>query len=77
MRSRSTHLESAKYRMSICHVLDVGFCTLAIAVHASLSSYSIVAACCGMPRSQSILLMNNIILPASVTAINSASVDDK
>jgi hypothetical protein len=54
----------------------VGFCAFAIAVHAALSSYIIVAACCGIPKSHSILRMKRSILPASHAAMNSASVDD-
>ena len=65
-------------------VLDVnmagatgGFCALPIAVQPSLSSYVIVAASCGMLRSQRMLLMKRHILPTSHAAMNSASVEER
>ena len=76
IRSRSIHSQIEKYLISIWRVRGVGFCAFLIAVHASLSSYKIVAASCGISKSHKMLRTNKIILPVSYAAINSASVDD-
>ncbi len=76
IRPLSTQSHKRKYLMSICLVRGVGFCALPIAVHASLSSWTTVAASCGMSRSQRMLQTYNIIFPVSCAAMNSASVEE-
>ena len=60
----------------MCRVRGVGFCAITIVVHASLSSYPIVAAYCGMSRSHITLRQYNIIHPKTAACMNSASVVD-
>ena len=61
--------------ISIRRVREVGFCTLAMAVHASLSSYNNSAADCGMPRFHKTLQTKRMSLPSLHALMNSASVD--
>ena len=70
------HLHRAKYLMLIWRVQLVGFCALPIAVKPSLSLYAMVAAYCGMFRSQRILQMKRHMRPTLQAAMNSALVDD-
>ena len=77
IRSCSTHLQRAKYLMSMCQVQLVGFCALAIAVHPALSSYATVAGSCGTSRSHRMLRTKKHIQLTSVAAMNSALVDER
>merc|ERR1712194_213086 len=64
------------YLMSMWRALGVGFWACAIILHASLSSYAIVAEHCGTPRSHMMLLQYKYILPITAASMYSASVDD-
>jgi len=76
MRSGSTQSHRANYRISMCRVREVGFRELAIAMAAALSSYAMLAASCGTPRSHMILRTYRSIFPQSATSMNLPLVDD-
>ena len=74
IKSRSIHLHSNRYLISIQHVRGVGFWVIAVEVQASLSSKRINVACCGTPRSHMTLCTYNSSLLKANVPIHSAAV---
>ncbi len=70
-------IHSAKYLISIFWVQVVGFWALYMAVHPLLSSYTMVAASCGMSRSQRMLRTKKDMRTKLQAAINSALVEEE
>ena len=73
--SVATQSRSMKFCISMWRVRRVGICVFAIAIAAVLSSYSVVAESCGIPRLSSIDQRYRVIFPASAATMNSASVE--